>query len=125
MRRSFPVTDARLLDLATIPSDQPMPRITRQRIIGGHMMISRVILEPGFEVAVHSHANEQMVVMLEGHAEFDLEEGGTTRTIEVRGGQVLVLPPNAPHGCRAIERCEILDLFSPPSESTGVDAHGD
>jgi quercetin dioxygenase-like cupin family protein len=98
-----------------------MPRITRQRVLGEQMMISRVILEPGFAVPVHRHDNEQMVVMLSGHAEFDLEEDGSTRTVDIRGGQVLVLPGGVPHGCRAIERCEILDLFSPVSEKTGVD----
>lgn len=115
------MTDARLLTLADLPTDHPMAHISRQRVVGQQMMISRVILEPGFEVSVHHHANEQMVVMLSGRAEFDLEEPGGARTIEVRGGQVLVLPSNLPHGCRAIERCEILDLFSPVCEKTGVD----
>ncbi len=112
---------ATLLTLDDLPTDNPMPLLARQRVLGERMMISRVILEPGFEVGTHSHANEQMVVMLSGHAEFDLEEDGAVRTIEMRGGQVLVLPPNVPHGCRAIERCEILDLFSPVSKGTGID----
>jgi quercetin dioxygenase-like cupin family protein len=98
-----------------------MPLIARRRVIGERMMISEVVLSPGFAVPVHEHANEQLVVMLRGRAEFDLVEDGVTRTIEVRGGQVLVLPPNLPHGCRAIEECIILDLFSPVSETTGVD----
>ncbi len=115
---------ARLLTLADLPTDRPMPLISRQRVIGQQMMISRVILEPGFKVGVHHHANEQMVVMLRGRAEFNLEEPGGARTVEVRGGQVLLLPGGVPHGCRAIERCEILDLFSPVSETTGVDQGG-
>ena len=113
---------AHLLTLAELPIDTPMPLITRQRVLGDRMMISRVILEEGFVIGMHHHENEQMVVMLSGLAEFDLEEVGGVRTVEVRGGQVLVLPGNVPHGCRAIERCEILDLFSPVSEMTGVDA---
>ncbi|MBK7405545.1 MAG: cupin domain-containing protein [Phycisphaerales bacterium] len=115
------MTTARLLTLDQLPTDHPMPLLTRRRIIGEHMMISQVLLAPGFTVAVHSHANEQFVVMLRGRAEFDLVEGSLTRTIEVRGGQTLVLPPNVPHGCRAIEECLILDLFSPVSQTTGVD----
>ena len=116
------MTTAHVLTLGDLPTDHPMPLISRQRVIGEQMMISRVILEPGFTVQVHHHENEQMVVMLAGHAEFDLDEPGGQRTVEVRGGQVLVLPANVPHGCRAIERCEILDLFSPVSQATGVDA---
>ncbi|QKK09312.1 MAG: cupin domain-containing protein [Planctomycetota bacterium] len=116
------MTTAQLLTLRDLPTDHPMPLISRQRVIGEQMMISRVVLEPGFEVPVHHHENEQMVVMLTGRAEFDLEEPAGARTVEVQGGQVLLLPSNVPHGCRAIERCEILDLFSPVSEKTGIDA---
>ena len=113
---------AQLLTFGELPTDHPMPLISRQRVVGTQMMISRVVLEPGFEVPIHHHENEQMVVMLTGLAEFDLDEPGGRRTVEVRGGQVLLLPSNVPHGCRALERCEILDLFSPISEATGIDA---
>ena len=113
---------ATLHDFADLPTDSPMPLIDRQRIIGSHLMISRVVLHEGFEVAVHAHANEQFVVCLEGETEFTLEEPGGTRTVTVTGGQVLELPPNVPHGARAIRRTVILDCFSPPSEKTGVDA---
>jgi hypothetical protein len=34
---------------------------------------------------------------------------------------VLQLPGGVPHSAYAIERCEILDIFSPPSETTGID----
>ena len=98
-----------------------MPLIDRQRVIGDRMMISRVILHPGFTLASHEHENEQFVVMLRGRAEFELDEDGVKRTVEMRTGQVLVLPAHVPHACRAIEECEILDLFSPVSEKTGVD----
>ena len=118
-------TPARIESWQRLPTDAPMPKITRQRIIGDHMMISRVILEPGFEVASHHHFNEQLVVVLSGRARFTLGAPGSTdfRTVEVHAGDVLVLPPHVPHSCTALERTEILDLFSPPSEKTGVDAH--
>lgn len=118
------MTRANVVTMEDLPRDHPMPRIARRRVIGEKMMISEVVLSPGFEVPVHSHENEQIVVMLRGRAEFDLEEEAGSRTVEVTGGQVLVLPSGVPHGCRAIEECVILDLFSPVSETTGVDAHG-
>ena len=98
-----------------------MPLIDRRRIIGERMMISDVTLHPGFEVPAHSHDNEQFVVMLEGRARFTVGEGADAEAFDVVGGQVLCLPPNVPHACTALERCRILDLFSPPSETTGVD----
>ncbi len=109
---------------AELPRDQPMARIDRRRVIGEKMMVSEVQLQPGFEVPTHSHENEQFVIMLSGRCIFGLGADGTAerREIEVRGGEVLVLPPNLPHSCRAIEATHILDLFSPPSATTGVDA---
>ncbi len=109
--------------LSDLPTDQPMPLIDRRRILGERMMISEVVLHPGFEVASHSHENEQFVVMLEGRVEFTIGGEGGEKVI-VEAGQVLELPPNLPHACRALERCRILDLFSPVSEKTGVDAAG-
>ena len=47
-----------------------MDLITRQRIIGEHMMISRVHLEKGFTVPSHNHANEQFAVVLSGSIRF-------------------------------------------------------
>ena len=32
------------------------------------------------------------------------------------------IPPHVPHGVRAIERSVVFDLFSPPSEKTGLDS---
>ena len=40
---------------------------------------------------------------------------------EVRAGGVMVLPPHVPHGITAVERSVVFDLFSPPSEKTGLD----
>ncbi|MGK0264015.1 MAG: quercetin dioxygenase-like cupin family protein, partial [Planctomycetota bacterium] len=36
-------------------------------------------------------------------------------------GDVLHLPGFAPHGAEALETTVLLDIFSPPSESTGID----
>jgi quercetin dioxygenase-like cupin family protein len=106
-----------------LPIDRPMPRLARQRVIGKHVMISRVRLERGFELGSHRHENEQMVVLLAGRCSFGLGEPGSSahREVELRAGQVLHLLPNLPHSCRCLEDAEILDLFSPPSEKTGVD----
>ena len=43
------------------------------------------------------------------------------REVVVAGGEVLHLPSELPHSCRALEDTLILDLFSPPSATTGVD----
>jgi quercetin dioxygenase-like cupin family protein len=95
-----------------------MARIDRRRIIGEKMMISQVFLSKGFDLASHRHENEQFVVLVSGRCLFGVgDEGGPGhRTIEVRAGEVLHLPGNVAHSCRALEDTQILDLFSPISE---------
>ena len=112
---------ATLHDWSDLPADRPMPLIARQRIMGEHMMLSRVVLEPGFSVPVHAHANEQIAVVLEGSITFTLEEPAGVREFHASAGQCVVLPPNLPHGATSAEGCVILDCFSPPSETTGID----
>lgn len=117
---------ARKLAWTELPEDRPLPLIARRRIVGKQMMISRVELEPGFSVGTHAHENEQMSVILSGRFRFSIgaENAADRRTVEVGAGEVLVLPSNVPHGGEALEHTVILDLFSPPSEKTGVDAPG-
>lgn len=99
-----------------------MALMSRRRVIGEKMMISEVQLEPGFVLESHSHFNEQFVVVLSGRCVFQVGRAdGSVAEIEMRGGEVLHLPGNVPHGVRVIERTHILDLFSPISEKTGVD----
>lgn len=116
------MNDARVFSWGEIPADHPMPLIERRRIVGSHMMISKVRLSRGFVIATHQHPNEQMVCVMSGRAEFVLDEGTKAeRRVTLTAGQVLHLPPNVPHGCTAHEDTDIWDLFSPPSEKTGVD----
>ncbi|MBX3365329.1 MAG: cupin domain-containing protein [Phycisphaeraceae bacterium] len=106
-----------------LPGDTPMPLLERRRVIGEHAMISRVLLHSGCDVPTHAHANEQLCIVLTGRAIFGLGRENTPdrREIEVGPGDVVVLPPWAPHSCRALEETLILDVFSPPSTMTGID----
>lgn len=113
----------RIITLADLPADAPMPLIERQRIIAGRMMLSRVLLRKGFRVERHRHENEQISLVLTGRVSFLLGDEGSASAYEEElvGGQAIVLPPNVPHGAEALEDSLILDLFSPPSEKTGID----
>lgn len=107
----------------TLAEDAPMPLLSRKRVIGEQMMISRVVLSKGCDVPSHSHANEQFVVLLSGKARFGLGAPGTPehREVVIGAGDVLHLPSNLPHSAVALEETLILDLFSPPSQKTGID----
>ena len=107
-------TRARWTDL---PADSPMPLLERRRVIGSQCMISHVTLTKGCTVPSHTHANEQMVCVLSGCLRFTLASG----TTDVRAGEVLYLPPHAPHAAVALEDTTVLDVFAPPSATTGID----
>jgi quercetin dioxygenase-like cupin family protein len=100
-----------------------MPLIERQRVMGEQMMISRVQLHKGFKVSTHSHPNEQFGIVLSGQIRFGIGADGDPDRYEttLTGGEVIHLPANVPHSAEAIEDTLILDLFSPPSATTGVD----
>lgn len=108
-----------------LPTDAPMALLERQRIIGDKAMISRVLLRRGCDVPAHSHANEQFACILSGCLRFTLGEPGTPdhRTLDVRAGEVLHLPANLMHAAVALEDTLVLDIFSPPSATTGIDRH--
>lgn len=106
--------------LASLPADNPMLGVTRQRVMGQHVAVARVTLDAGTVVPVHRHPNEQVSIIVSGHLRFTLGERG--ERIETLGpGEALHIPPGAPHGAEAIETCVVLDVFSPPAERTGLD----
>lgn len=113
----------RILTFADLPTDSPMPLIDRQRIIAEKMMVSRVLLHKGFRVERHRHENEQISIILSGRVRFLLGEEGSLGAHDqvLTEGMTIVLPPNVPHGAEALEDSLLLDLFSPPSEKTGID----
>ena len=116
-------TDARVYRWTDLPTDKPMPLIERRRIIGRKMMISQVLLEAGFVVPSHAHENEQFACVIRGRIRFGLGVEGSPEhhEVELTGGEVLHLPANVPHSAEALQETLVLDLFSPPSEKTGID----
>lgn len=107
-----------------LPADSPIPNLERRRVVGEQAMISHITLKAGCQVPYHQHENEQFAVVTSGLIRFELgeRESGQLKSIDVRAGEVLHLPSNLPHSAIAIEDTVILDVFSPPSETTGIDA---
>lgn len=103
-----------------LDADRPMAALQRQRIIGENVMLSLVRLDKGCDVPVHAHQNEQLACVLEGRVTFRLGDDGDDE-VTIGAGEVIHLPPNVPHGCIALESTLILDVFSPTSQTTGID----
>lgn len=107
------------------PVDRPMDLLERKRVIGEQAMISRVFLKKGCDIPTHAHENEQIAMIVSGKVRFGLGAEGSNQRSEVLVGadEVLHLPGNVPHSCYAIEDTLIFDIFSPPSQNTGIDRH--
>jgi quercetin dioxygenase-like cupin family protein len=116
-------TSAPIYRWADLAADRPLAGLERRRVIGRNMMISHVSLQRGCLVPTHQHENEQIACVLSGSLRFGLGAEGSAdrREVIVRGGEVLHLPSDLPHSAEAMEDTVVLDLFSPPSERTGID----
>jgi quercetin dioxygenase-like cupin family protein len=74
-------------------------------------MTNFVHFEPNTEAPMHVHEEEQIVIVLDGEFEFELD--GEVRTM--RAGDVAVVPPWVPHGARTTDTtCDEVDVFNPP-----------
>ncbi len=97
------------------------PLVDRQYLTGVNTMLARIELKKGAHVPRHQHFHEQMSHVVKGALKFVLEEG----EVMVREGDVLAIPPNAPHEVFAVEDSVALDIFNPPRQDwiDGDDAY--
>ncbi len=80
-------------------------------IVRGSLMFSLVEIDEGVSTPVHSHAEEQMGLVLEGA--FDRYQGGEQRLLHEGDG--FYVPPHVEHGGTAVGGpCRLLDVFTPP-----------
>jgi quercetin dioxygenase-like cupin family protein len=108
-------------DWNAIPEERMNPLVTRQVIHTAAMTIARISIAKSAVVPLHSHVNEQ-VSMVERGALLFLLDG---RAQVVRAGEMLEIPPDAPHSVEALEDSVAVDLFSPRREDwiRGDDAY--
>jgi quercetin dioxygenase-like cupin family protein len=97
------------------------PLIDRQMLVGGKIMLARVLLKKDAHVPLHHHHNEQVTYILGGALKFKIEG----KDIVVHSGEVLCIPPHMPHEVWALEDTIDLDVFVPPREDwlAGTDAY--
>jgi quercetin dioxygenase-like cupin family protein len=98
-----------------VPMEQVADGMTRQIITGERMTIARIYFEDGFTVPLHSHENEQVTQVIEGTMRFWFDEA-KTQTLDLHAGEVMVIPPNAPHAAMMIGRVDETDMWSPRRE---------
>ena len=104
-----------------IQKEQMSPVLVRQVIHGANITVARLELRKGCTVGEHSHHNEQISMVEKGALRFVVD--GAERI--VKAGEVLRIPPHAPHSAEAIEDSVAVDLFAPIREDwiRGDDAY--
>ncbi|MGH9299185.1 MAG: cupin domain-containing protein [Acidimicrobiales bacterium] len=106
-----PTAEGRFVDVSAIRSVEFVPGLEFRPVLGEDTMVNFVTFAPHTEAPRHVHKEEQIVIVLEG--QFDFEIDGETRVM--RTGDVAVIPSFVPHGAWTTEsRCVEMDVFNPP-----------
>ncbi|MCZ6835136.1 MAG: cupin domain-containing protein [Planctomycetota bacterium] len=113
--------DATVYRLEDLEQDYPREGIERRRIEGDRFMLLDIRLKKGAVVPMHAHENEQMTTVISGLLRFTIGQGDEVRVETLGPGQVLHLPSNFIHGAQVLEDTVVYDVFSPVSETIGVD----
>jgi quercetin dioxygenase-like cupin family protein len=109
-----PEAAGRYVDVDAIDSVEFVPGLGFQPVLGEHTMVNFVTFAAHAEAPRHVHVEEQIVIVLEGEFQFDLD--GDVRTM--RAGDVAVVPPWVPHGARTTgTACREIDVFNPPRQT--------
>jgi len=109
-----PTAPGRYVDVDAIESVEFLPGLGFQPVLGERTMLNFVSFAPHTEAPMHVHEEEQIVLVLNGEFEFELD--GDVRTM--RAGDVAVVPSWVPHGARTHDTtCREVDVFTPPRRS--------
>lgn len=98
--------------LEQLPRKEVIPGYEACSIHTGTMTFMYWKVAEGAVMPRHQHIHEQVAHVLTGR--FELTVDDQTRILEP--GTVAVIPPNVPHGGRALTHCTLLDVFHPERE---------
>lgn len=109
-----PTAAGRFVDVDGIEPVAFVDGLNFRPVLGEQTMVNFVSFAEHTEAPRHVHVEEQIVLVLEG--EFDFEIDGEVRTM--RKGDVAVVPPWVPHGAQTRDTtCLEVDVFNPPRET--------
>ena len=93
---------------------RPLPDGSSCRVLcyDGHMMAVEVHFPQGVQAALHHHPHSQISYVLSGRFRYVI---GQEETV-LEAGACIVVPPDAPHCCAAVEAGVLLDVFTPARE---------
>lgn len=98
---------------------KPASNVLRRQAHTDHMMMTIVdfVDGPSPPDPPHSHPHEQISYIAEGQVRFIIGEGENQTGDLVRAGDMVVVPPNAPHTVEVLtEAARLIDCFHPIRE---------
>jgi len=99
-----------------LPVANPAPDTYRRQVHSEHLMMTIVdfVNGPSEAAPPHQHPHEQVTYIAEGEVNFIIGEG-TARTVDrVRAGDMVVVPPDAPHTVELVSAAaRLIDCFYP------------
>ena len=101
-----------LINFDEIETQQVLPGCRAKFVHSENMTFAFWTIEQGSDFPKHSHPHEQVVNMLEGEYELNLED----QSYKLVAGDTFVIPSNKEHSGRSITECKILDVFYPIRE---------
>ena len=104
---------AKVYDFNAMKADRISPGMSRRFVMADQSTMAIYNLRKGVVVPVHSHDSEQLTFVQEGRLRIAV--GG--QSFDVRQGQVIVIPANAPHSIEALENSVEYDYFAPARRS--------
>jgi unsaturated pyranuronate lyase len=114
MNATEPSSDKQVMtafrDLAAIRPQRLNAGYLARTVHGDGITLAVVEIDPLAELAEHSHANEQLGLVLEGSVTFRVGD----QEQRVHAGGIWSIPPNTPHSVVAgQEGAVVLDIFTP------------
>lgn len=106
-----PTAPGRFVKISSIEPIELVEGLEFRPVLGEGTLTNFVSFQPHTTAPRHAHEEEQIVIVLEGEFEFEID--GQSRTL--RAGDVAVVPPWVPHGAFTRDTsCLEVDVFNPP-----------
>ncbi len=96
-----------------LPQIQLGPGAVAHLLGSKRMTVSFIEQEPHCAFKVHSHDNEEIVVVFQGERD-EILDGKLYR---IKEGDIMIVPPGSAHGSYTHESgCKVLEIFAPRRE---------
>ena len=107
-----------IIKYADMPVAKMSANVDRREAHTDNLMLTVIDLHgKGSQVPVHAHPHEQISYIAEGQVRFTVGEGENQTVTEVGPGDVVVAPPNTPHGAEVLsDHARVIDAFHPIRE---------